>query len=55
VVKYRGSQLGTNEYPALIDESGLSALPISSAGPSYPVSSKRVSTGIPRLDAMLDG
>ncbi|MFO7535596.1 MAG: circadian clock protein KaiC [Kiritimatiellia bacterium] len=55
VVKYRGSQHGTNEYPTLIDETGLSVLPISSAGLSYTVSSKRVSTGIPRLDAMLDG
>lgn len=55
VVKYRGSKHGTNEYPTLIDETGLSVLPISSAGLTYPVASKRVSTGIPRLDAMLGG
>lgn len=55
IVKYRGSAHGTNEYPALIDEQGLSVLPISSLGLTYPVSNAHVSTGIPRLDAMLDG
>lgn len=55
IVKYRGSYHGTNEYPTLIDEFGLSVLPISSLGLTYPVSLERVSTGIPRLDAMLGG
>ncbi len=55
IVKYRGSRHGTNEYPTLIDEHGLSVLPISSLGLSYPASSERVSSGIPRLDAMLGG
>ncbi len=55
IVKYRGSAHGTNEYPTLIDEQGLSVLPISSLGLNYPVSTSRVSSGIPRLDAMLAG
>ena len=55
IVKYRGSAHGTNEYPALIDEQGLSVLPISSLGLTYPVSTARISSGIPRLDAMLAG
>ncbi len=55
IVKYRGSKHGTNEYPTLIDEHGLSVLPISSLGLTYPVSTERISTGIPRLDAMLGG
>jgi circadian clock protein KaiC len=55
IIKYRGSAHGTSEYPALIDERGLSVLPISSLGLTYPVSTARVSTGIPRLDAMLAG
>jgi circadian clock protein KaiC len=55
VVKYRGSKHGTNEYPTLIDEHGLSVLPISSLGLTYPVSNDRVSSGIPQLDAMLGG
>jgi circadian clock protein KaiC len=53
VVKYRGSKHGTNEYPTLIDEHGLSVLPISSLGLNYPVSEERISSGIDRLDSML--
>jgi circadian clock protein KaiC len=55
VVKYRGSEHGTNEYPMLIDVGGMTVLPISSLGLSYPVSKERVSTGIERLDVMLGG
>ncbi|TCT18836.1 circadian clock protein KaiC [Thiobaca trueperi] len=55
IVKYRGSRHGTNEYPALIDECGLSVLPISSVSLDHRVSRERVSTGIQRLDAMLGG
>ena len=55
IVKYRGSKHGTNEYPTLIDEHGLSVLPISSIGLNYMVSDERVSTGVPRLDAMMAG
>ncbi len=55
VVKYRGSKHRTNEYPTMINQKGLSVLPISSLGLRYPVSKARVSTGIHRLDAMLGG
>lgn len=55
VVKYRGSTHGTNEYPFLIDKDGISVLPITSLLLDHPISNERVSTGIPRLDAMLDG
>ena len=55
IVKYRGSKHGTNEYPTLIDEHGLSVLPISSIGLNYSVSDERVSTGVPRLDSMMAG
>jgi circadian clock protein KaiC len=53
VVKYRGSKHGTNEYPTLIDEHGLSVLPITSLSLNYPVSKERVSSGVDRLDSML--
>jgi len=53
VVKYRGSAHGTNEYPFLIDEGGISVLPVTSAGLDYAVSSEAVPTGVPDLDAML--
>ena len=55
VVKYRGALHGTNEFPFLIGEEGLSVLPITSLGLNHQVSSERISTGIPRLDAMLSG
>ena len=55
IVKYRGSVHGTNEYPFLIDEDGISVLPVTSLKLEKPVSSDRVSSGIPSLDKMLDG
>jgi circadian clock protein KaiC len=55
IVKYRGSSHGTNEYPFLIDEQGFSVLPITSLTLDHPVSSERISTGVPRLDAMMGG
>jgi circadian clock protein KaiC len=55
VVKYRGSIHGTNEYPFLIDEKGISILPITSLTLNYDISTKRIPSGIPRLDTMLEG
>jgi circadian clock protein KaiC len=55
VVKYRGSLHGTNEYPFLIDETGISVLPITSLGLSHEVSNERVPSGVPGLDDMLGG
>lgn len=55
IIKYRGSSHGTNEFPFLIDERGFSVMPISSLGLEHPASSERVSTGDPRLDAMMGG
>ena len=55
IVKYRGSIHGTNEYPFLIDEEGISVLPVTSLKLEKPVSSDRISSGIPALDKMLDG
>jgi circadian clock protein KaiC len=53
VVKYRGSAHGTNEYPFLIDGSGISVLPVTSSGLNRPASTEIISSGIPGLDAML--
>jgi circadian clock protein KaiC len=55
VVKYRGTQHGTNEYPFLIDRDGMSVLPITSLGLDHKASRERVSSGIPDLDEMLEG
>ena len=53
IVKYRGSTHGTNEYPFLIDEQGISVLPISSLGLDHAAPAERVSSGIARLDVCL--
>jgi circadian clock protein KaiC len=53
ILKYRGSFHGTNEYPFLIGESGISVLPITSLGLSHTASEGRMPTGITRLDSML--
>lgn len=55
IVKYRGSTHGTNEYPFLIDEDGISVLPVTSLALRHTASTEHISTGIPRLDAMLGG
>src|SRR5690606_5277222 len=55
VVKYRGSFHGTNEYPFLIDQDGISILPESSLRLEHRVTAERLSSGIPRLDEMLGG
>jgi len=52
VVKYRGSSHGTSEYPFVIDDEGLSVIPITSAGLEQPGSNKKVSSGIPSLDKL---
>jgi len=53
ILKYRGSLHGTNEYPFLIGETGISVLPITTPGLLHSVSSERMSTGVARLDSML--
>jgi circadian clock protein KaiC len=54
VVKYRGSSHGTNEYPFLLDDEGISVVPITSLGLTHTASTERISSGVPSLDAMLD-
>src|SRR6201996_8216251 len=53
VIKYRGSAHGTNEYPFLIDDEGISVLPITSAGLGHSISDEAVPTGVSDLDSML--
>ncbi len=53
IIKYRGSQHSSNEYPFLIERDGIVVLPLTSATLEYAVTSKRLSTGIQGLDQML--
>lgn len=55
IIKYRGSSHGYNEYPFLIDEDGISILPVTSLLLEHEASDEFVRTGIERLDAMLGG
>ena len=55
IVKYRGSSHSTNEFPFLIDEGGISVLPITSLQLQHESSSERISSGVPALDVMLGG
>lgn len=55
IAKYRGTVHGTNEYPFLIEEDGISILPITSIALDHKVSRERISTGVDSLDAMLGG
>jgi circadian clock protein KaiC len=54
IVKYRGSMHGTNEYPFLIDETGVSVLPITSLKLEHTTSTEIISTGLPDLDKLFD-
>src|SRR5664280_81496 len=55
IVKYRGSAHGTREFPFLIDEDGISVVPITSIGLTHEAGTGRVSSGVPGLDAMMGG
>ena len=55
VVKYRGTEHGTNEYPFLIARNGISVLPITSMRLDHHAPTERVASGIDGLDDMLGG
>jgi circadian clock protein KaiC len=54
-VKYRGSSHGTDEYPFLIDDDGITVMPITSLGLTHEASNERIPSGIAALDELLDG
>ncbi len=55
VLKYRGSMHGTNEYPFLIGEHGISVLPVTSLGLSTKFRTNEFRRESPGLDEMLEG
>lgn len=55
VVKYRGARHGTDEYPFLIGDHGISVLPLSSLQLVHEASTERISSGNSELDLMLGG
>jgi len=52
ILKYRGSAHGGNEMPFLIDDHGVSVLPITSLGLAHQASTTRLTSGVPGLDEM---
>jgi circadian clock protein KaiC len=52
ILKYRGSAHGGNEMPFLIDDHGVSVLPITSLGLAHQASTAHVSAGVVGLDGM---
>ncbi len=55
VVKYRGARHGTDEYPFLIGDHGISVLPLSSLQLVHEASTERISCGNAEFDQMLGG
>lgn len=55
VVKYRGSSFAEGEFPLVITGKGIEIATFNTDQIEFDVSTERVSTGVPRLDTMLDG
>lgn len=55
IIKYRGSYHGTNEYPFLIDEKGITVLPVSSLKLQHEAPNEKITTGVKSLDEMFGG
>jgi circadian clock protein KaiC len=55
VMKYRGSGFAENEFPIIISPNGIEISTFGTSVLNYEVSTERVSSGVARLDTMLDG
>jgi circadian clock protein KaiC len=55
VMKYRGSGFSEGEFPLIITDAGIEVATFGMSELDFDVSTERVSSGIPRLDTMLDG
>jgi circadian clock protein KaiC len=55
IAKYRGSGFAANPFPVVIGSSGMDVIAFKGARIAYPMFSDRVSSGVGRLDALLNG
>jgi circadian clock protein KaiC len=55
VMKYRGSSFFENEFPFIISQAGVEVSTFGQSSLDYTVFTDRVSTGVARLDTMLEG
>ncbi|MCP4184405.1 MAG: circadian clock protein KaiC [Hyphomicrobiales bacterium] len=55
IKKYRGSGFSSNEHPFVISDEGIIIMPRSDMQLIHRASGQKISSGIPRLDTILDG
>ena len=55
ILKYRGGKASCNEFPMVLSARGVEVAGIAADSLDHEVSTERVSSGVPDLDAMLDG
>ena len=55
IAKYRGSGFASNPVPLVIGGSGIDVIAFKGERVGYPTFTDRVSSGVPRLDALLNG
>lgn len=55
IAKYRGSGFAANPVPVIIGKSGIEVIAFNEERLDYPTFSDRLSSGVPRLDALLNG
>lgn len=55
IAKYRGSGFSGNPAPIVISHSGFDVVALKNMRSIYPVFTDRISSGVPRLDALLSG
>jgi circadian clock protein KaiC len=55
ISKYRGSGFSANPAPVVLSESGFEVIMTAAPRSDYPTFTDRVSSGVPRLDALLNG
>jgi circadian clock protein KaiC len=55
IMKFRGSGFSENEFPMVIGPSGIEIANLGLSEPDFEAFYDRISTGVERLDAMLDG
>jgi circadian clock protein KaiC len=55
IAKYRGSNFAANPAPLVINETGFEVVSLDPQRSDYPTFQDRVSSGVPRLDALMNG
>jgi len=55
VKKYRGSDFSSSEHPFVISNNGMTIITISSTHIEHHALGQKISTGLPRLDTIMDG